>query len=343
VIATGGVLAAIGTALVPLAETGPALVLALAILGAAGAAAGGAPLLLGVVSQRVAVERRGLAAGIVSAGGSTGQLALAPLAAVAIASVGWVGAMYALAALALAAVPLARAFRAHPAQDGGDAHAQTSSHRAEIAAALRDPSYWFVTAGFFVCGFHVTFLTTHMPGVIELCGMPASLAGIWLAIVGACNVVGSVASGLAIQRWRMKSALVALYALRALGVAIFTFAPKTSAVMIGFALWMGLTYMATLPPTSGLIAQRFGARNVAALLGITMATHQLGSFLGAWLGGLEAESTGRYEWIWYADIALAVAAAVVNLAIREPKRATVACAARRGASISPARASGSPA
>lgn len=184
-------------------------------------------------------------------------------------------------------------------------------------AALRDPYYWLVTAGFSACGFHVSFMTTHMPGVIEACGLPASLAGTWIAIVGGCNIVGSLVSGMLIQRRSMPHMLMALHAGRAAGVLCFLLAPKTPAVMLLFAVWMGVSYMAVLPPTAGLIARRYGATNLSTLLGLTMLFHQAASFLGAWLGGVAFEASGHYDWIWMLDIALALAAVALNLPLRE--------------------------
>jgi MFS family permease len=321
IVAAGGLLTALGLALLALARGQAELVGAFVLVGAAGAAAGGAPLLMGAVAQRVSVAQRGLALGWVSAGSSVGQLVLGPVVALLLVTVGWQGALLALAALALAAAPLARVFR----QPAGDAHESTEAGafgspagpQVTVATALRSKDYWLVTAGFFVCGFHVTFLTTHMPGVIELCGLPATFSGTWLAIVGACNIAGSLAAGWLMQRRPMKLLLGALYALRALGVALFLLVPSTETTLLLFALWMGITYMATLPPTTGLIARLYGAPNVATLFGVTMAVHQVGAFLGAWLGGLEREATGGYHWVWLLDIVLAAAAALVHVPVRE--------------------------
>jgi predicted MFS family arabinose efflux permease len=316
VIVAGGLLSATGLAMVTAAGSGATLIAALLLAGAAGAAAGGAPLLLGAVAQRVAAERRGLALGLVSAGSSAGQLLLAPLAALLVAGIGWQGAVLAFAALSIAVLPMARAFRRPPAA----AEAAGGQATVDARAALREPSYWCVTAGFFVCGFHVSFLTTHMPGVLELCGFSTGFSGLWLALVGACNVVGSLASGWLMQRVSMKTLLGALYALRAAGVALFLLLPASGETMLGFALWMGLTYMATLPPTTGIIAKLYGAQNLAVLFGITMALHQVGSFLGVWLGGLELELTGGYRWVWLLDILLAAAAALAHLPVREGRQ-----------------------
>lgn len=322
----GGVLVAATTAAVPFASNGWEFGVAFAISGAAAAAAGSAPLLMGVVASRVTLEQRGIALGVLAAGGSLGQLVFAPAVALAIAAAGWSITMFALAVLALAATPLAFVFRG-----GGRNNGSHAEPRATPRSALASSDYWLVTAGFFVCGFHVSLLTTHMPGVIDLCGLSADFSGYWLALVGACNIVGSIGIGFAMRRWQMKSLLATAYALRALGVALFLAVPVSAVTLSVFALWMGLTFMVTLPLTSGLIAHLFGARNLATLFGITMAVHQLGSFLGAALGGLELELTGGYTWVWLVDIALAVAASVLHLPVRE---------ARSGAQIGPALAVG---
>jgi len=334
-LAAGGALVAVLTALIPLAGSGVELVLVMAAAGAAGAAAGSAPLLMGIVAQRVAPESRGFALGTVSAGGSIGQLAAAPLLAATIAAFGWQAAVFGLAASALLVAPLARTFRAGPAL-AGDAHARDAGPVVALRSAFANRSYWLLTAGFFVCGFHVSFLTTHMPGVIDLCGLPAGLSGAWLAVVGACNVASSLGAGYLMQRMPMKSLLATVYALRALGVVAFIVLPKDEVVLFGFALWMGLTYMATLPPTTGLIAQLFGARNVATLFGVTTLVHQVGSFLGAWLGGVEVELTGGYAIVWWIDAALALGAAAAHLPIREARRPPAAAPVHAPGALAPA-------
>jgi predicted MFS family arabinose efflux permease len=334
-LAVGGALVAVLTALIPLAGSGVELVLVMAAAGAAGAAAGSAPLLMGIVAQRVAPESRGFALGTVSAGGSIGQLAAAPLLAATLAAFGWQAAVFGLAASALLVVPLARTFRAGPAL-ADDAYARDAGPVVALRSAFANRSYWLLTAGFFVCGFHVSFLTTHMPGVIDLCGLPAGLSGAWLAVVGACNVASSLGAGYLMQRMPMKSLLATVYALRALGVVAFIVLPKNEVVLFGFALWMGLTYMATLPPTTGLIAQLFGARNVATLFGVTTLVHQVGSFLGTWLGGVEVELTGGYAIVWWIDAALALGAAAAHLPIREARRPPVVTPVPAPGALAPA-------
>ena len=314
IIAIGAIGSSVSLALLTVSSGSIPLIGAMLLGGATGAALG-APLLMGVVAQRVPVEGQALAMGVVSAGSSTGQLIYSLGGAALISAFGWQAALLAFAATALVVAPLARVFRAGPKADRETAAAATTTTTA--AGALRDASFWYVTAGFFVCGFHVSFLTTHMPGVIELCGLPPTFSGLWLAIVGACNIVGSLGAGWLMQRVPMKLLLGAVYALRALGVAAFIALPPSQPLLLGFALWMGLTYMATLPLTTGILTRQYGASNLAVLFGITMALHQVGSFLGTWLGGVEFQATGGYQWIWLADMLLAAAAALVHLPIRE--------------------------
>jgi predicted MFS family arabinose efflux permease len=168
-----------------------------------------------------------------------------------------------------------------------------------------------------VCGFHVAFLATHLPGVVASCGLPPQVAAWSLALLGLFNIVGSVGIGWAVGRWRMKSLLSLIYASRAVAVLLFLLAPKTEFVMLAFAAVMGLTFLSTVPPTAGLVAKFFGPANMAMLFGVVMLTHQIGGFLGAWLGGKVFEATGNYNWVWYIDIVLAVGAALIHLPIRE--------------------------
>jgi len=325
VIAMGALLLAAGSALVPSTPSALGLVFSMGILSSAGAAAGSMSVLMGAIGQRLPPERRGLASGVVNAGGSVGQLVLAPVFAVAIATYGWVSAIYGLALVALATMPLALPFRRRPAAPStaaASAHAHAAgpaSLRAALREATGSANYWYLMGGFFVCGFHIAFLMTHMPGVIQLCGLPPSLAGTSLGVIGLFNIFGSIFAGLGAQRWSMKLMLSALYASRGIGVALFLVAPKTELTILLFSAWMGVTFLATVPPTVGLVGKLFGTRYLATLFGVTLFAHQVGGFFGAWFGGLAFEATGGYDWMWYADIALAVFAAIINLPIREPR------------------------
>jgi MFS family permease len=312
VIAAGCVLAAGCGALLPLA--GSAVTLSV-ILGIAGVAAtvGSPSLLVGTVSARFTPEKRGLVAGIVGAGGPLGQLLIAPATQGLITLAGWTTAMFSVAALSIAALPLALAFRRRPAATGAPRAADQPS--ATVREALASREFWLINATFFVCGVHVFFLVTHLPGVIELCGLPASVSGIALALLGLFNIVGSVGAGWVIQRVSMQRTLSLLFAARALGVALFLVAPKTELTVFAFSMWMGVTYMAVLPPTAGLVAKLFGAGRLATLLGVVFMLHQVGAFLGSWLGGVALELTGSYDAMWKLDLALAALAAVVSLTI----------------------------
>jgi len=323
VIAAGAVLLALSTALLPLASSLPGLILVLGALSAAGAAVGGVPVLLGAVAQRVGPQWRGLASGVVGAGSSAGQLALAPVVQIGISTAGWIPAIFGIALLSLVALPFAAVFRerrrqARPSEAAQRVAPDSDAAGPALGAALRSPRYWLLTAGFTACGFHVGFLFAHMPNVIALCGLPAATSGVWLALLAVCNIVGSVVSGLLVRRVPMTVLLSVIYALRGLGVLAFLALPKTSESLLLFAAWMGLSYFAVMPPTSGLIGALVSARQFATLFGITMLVHQLGSFLGVWLGGLAVERFGNYDAIWQLDIGFALFAVLVHLCVRDP-------------------------
>jgi predicted MFS family arabinose efflux permease len=186
-----------------------------------------------------------------------------------------------------------------------------------LRLALRDRSYLCLHAGFFTCGFHIAFLVTHLPGEVGLCGLPASVSAAALALIGLFNIAGSLSAGMLASRFRMKYLLAAMYGSRAVIILIYLAAPKTAWTFYLFAAALGFTWLATVPPTAGLVGKLFGVRYLATLFGLTLLSHQIGGFFGAWLGGLSFVTYGNYNWMWYADIALALAAALVNLPIRE--------------------------
>jgi predicted MFS family arabinose efflux permease len=188
---------------------------------------------------------------------------------------------------------------------------------------MRDPSFLLLNAGFFTCGFHVAFIATHLPGFVTLCQLPASVSAWSLAIIGLFNIFGSLWIGRAIQARRMKIALAWIYFARAAIILAFVFSPKTPLAFFIFAAGIGFTYLSTVPPTVGLVAKLLGARYLATLFGVVMLSHQVGGFLGAWLGGKAFEATGSYDWMWWADIALCLFAAAIHLPIREARPAAV--------------------
>jgi MFS family permease len=328
VLVIGGLMLAAGSALTPLATNQFALIATIGVLTAAGAGAGSFAVLIGQVAQRVPAQKRSFASGFVNAGGSLGQFVFAPLNQLLISTLGWMGAMWTMAVAALGTIPLARALTrgrdsaAHAPQPRVDGHAAATSAlsmREQLAIAARDRSYWCLHAGFFTCGFHIAFLVTHLPGEVKLCSLPAAVAASSLSIIGLANVAGSLWAGWAGSVVRMKYLLFAMYFSRALAVAIYLAAPKTATTFYVFAAVLGFTWLATVPPTAGLIGKLFGVRYLATLFGLATFTHQIGGFFGAWLGGIALVSFGDYSWMWYADIVLALAAAFINLPIREAR------------------------
>ena len=316
VLFTGALLVALGTFITPYMTTTLGLIFAIGVLAAGGAGMAGPAVLMAATTRLIPPERRGLATGIVNAGGSFGQFVMAPIAGALMVGLGWASAMQVLGLLVLLCLPAAFMLKGNSLQSA-PAGQKVVGTREAIRTALRNPSYLLLAAGFFVCGFHVAFLATHLPGVIAACGLPVQYAAWALAMIGLFNIVGSVAMGWAVGRWRMKSLLSLLYAVRGLAVLVFLLAPKTGPVVLIFAAVMGVTFLSTVPPTAGLVAKFFGTANMATLFGIVMLTHQVGGFLGAWLGGRIFEATGSYDWVWYIDIVLAAGAALVHLPIRE--------------------------
>ena len=316
VVAAGAVLVMLGTVLTPHATSAWTLVLLIGVVAAGGGGMAGLGVLMSAVARALPAEKRGLASGMVNAGGSFGQFVVAPVAALLTGVVGWVGALTALGLFSLAIVPLAWVLRGKPSPPPLGAAAEKSMRHA-VRDAWQDPSFVLLTAGFFVCGFHVAFIATHLPGVVALCGLPPAVGAWSLSLIGLFNIAGSFASGWAIGRWRMKSVLSLLYAARALAVLAFVFAPKTASTFMVFAIVLGFTYLSTVPPTVGLVGKLHGVRYVATLFGLVMVSHQIGGFLGAWLGGYVFERTGSYDSLWTIDIMLAVGAALIHLPIKE--------------------------
>ena len=318
VLLIGALLVALGTFITPWMSSTAGLIFSIGVLAAGGAGMAGPAVLMAATTRMIPTSMRGLATGIVNAGGSFGQFLMAPIAGALMLAFGWANAMQVLAVIVLLALPAAyllRGLAGHPLALG---HVPVGA-LAALRQALRNPDYLMLGGGFFVCGFHVAFLGTHLPGVIAACGLPLQYGAWSLAMLGLFNIVGSIAMGWAVGRWRMKSLLSLVYATRALAVLLFLLAPKSAAVMLAFAAVMGLTFLSTVPPTAGLVAKFFGTANMATLFGLVMLAHQIGGFLGAWLGGRVFEATGNYNGVWYIDIVLASGAALLHLPIREAR------------------------
>jgi len=317
VIVLGAVLLAGGLALTPYVTSQWGLIATMGILSAAGAGAGSFSILIGATTQRLPAARRPFAAGFINAGGSFGQFVFAPLMQFMIASAGWIVAMFTLAATTLLTIPLAWQLRGGVPKPVAPSAAPEAGMGAQVRAALRNPSYLYLHAGFFTCGFHIAFLVTHLPGEVALCNLSPAVSGTALGLIGLFNIVGSLSAGALGTRYRMKSILAVMYASRAVIIGLYLVAPKTAWTFYIFAAALGLTWLATVPPTAGLVGKLFGMRYLSTLFGLTLLSHQVGGFFGAWLGGLSVVHFGDYNWMWYADIVLALAAALVNLPIRE--------------------------
>ncbi|HEX4596978.1 MAG TPA: MFS transporter [Burkholderiaceae bacterium] len=321
VIVAGGLLLAAGTAATPFVSSEAGVIVTLGLLMQAGAGAGSFSILIGATARSLPPERRAFAAGFINAGGSFGQFVFAPLNQALIELFGWVNALLAMAVIALSTLPLARLLTAagEPASSAHEHAAGEPSHglRAQLWAASRNRSYWLLHAGFFTCGFHIAFLVTHLPTEVNLCGLTSGVAAVSLGIIGLANIAGSLSAGALGSRFRMKYLLFWVYFSRAAFIALYLVAPKTPLTFYVFAAALGLSWLSTVPPTAGLVGKLFGTRHLATLFGLTLLTHQIGGFLGAWLGGIALTRFGNYSWMWYADIVLALGAALVNLPIRE--------------------------
>ena len=316
VLIGGLLLLALGSAISPFMNSGFGMIISLGLLSAIGAGAGSVSVLMGAAAQRLPIEARGSASGVINAGGSFGQFVFAPIMQKLLQSTGWMGAMWAMAVMALAALPLVGKLTSpvelavkHKAEDSGITKA--------IGTAMKNPSYLLLHAGFFTCGFHVAFLVTHLPGEVNLCGLPPSVASWSIALIGLANIFGSLYAGSCISKYRSKYILAAMYGSRVLLIGLYLLMPRTELTFYLFAAGLGFTWLATVPPTVAIVGKLFGIRYLTTLFSFTVLTHQVGGFFGAYLGGLVITRFGDYGWMWYADMALAATAAVINLPIQE--------------------------
>lgn len=313
----GGLLVmVIGCAITPFMDSGLGLIIALGLFTSMGSGTCSFSVLIGAASQRLPIEARGSASGVINAGGSFGQFVFAPILQKLIQTVGWMGAMWGMAVMVLGAIPLIAKVTPTDSQPVKHSPGDPGVMKA-VGSAMRDRSYLLLHAGFFTCGFHIAFLVTHLPGEVALCGLPPQVASWSLAIIGLANIAGSLYAGSCVSKYRSKYVLAAMYGSRALLVGWYLLMPRTELVYYFFAAGLGFTWLATVPPTAAIVGKLFGVRYLATLFGLTLLSHQIGGFLGAYLGGLAITQLGDYTWMWYADMVLAAGAALVNLPIRE--------------------------
>jgi MFS family permease len=311
VVAAGGLLYALGLVVMGFANSGADLILGSFLIGT-GLAGAGFSGVMGAVGRAAPAEKRGMALGIVAAGGSFGQFAIVPYSEALISGFGWAAALLYLAATAAIMVPLARGVAGYQAS----AAAQGSqSMGAALREAMAHRGFVLLTAGFFVCGFQVVFVGTHLPAYLADKSMPSWLAAWALALVGLFNIIGSFGSGMLGDRFRKKYVLSLIYFLRSVVFLVFLAMPLTETSTLIFAAALGLLWLGTVPLTSGLVAQIFGPTYMSMLYGIVFLSHQVGSFFGAWLGGWMFDRLGSYDAMWWISVALGLIAAALHYPI----------------------------
>jgi len=314
VLIVGSLLYATGLVLMALATSGAAftgsagLLLGLAQSGTTYA------VVYGVIARNVDPAKRSWAMGITAAAGSFGQFLMVPVESWLIAGFGWESALIILGCLALTIAPLAFGLKEQP-------RAAPTGVQQGVRAALREAfgyrSFQLLTAGYFVCGFQVVFIGVHMPSYLKDKGLGPEVATTALALIGLFNVIGTYLAGEIGQRWPKRYLLSAIYFLRALAIAVFLVLPLTPWSVYVFASVMGVLWLSTVPPTNATVAQIFGVQYMSMLSGFVFLSHQLGSFMGVWLGGKLYDATGSYDVVWWIAIALGVFAGLVNLPVRE--------------------------
>ena len=273
-------------------------------------------VIYGVLGRQIAPERRSWAMGVAAAAGSFGQFLMVPVEGFFIATLGWQEALLALALMVLLIVPLALGLR-EPGFKGAAPMQRDQTIAQAIAEAFRYPSFLLLTAGYFVCGFQVVFIGVHMPSYLRDHNLSPQVASYALALIGLFNVFGTYIAGALGQRMAKRYILAFIYFTRSVAVALFLWAPLTPLSVYVFSAVMGMLWLSTVPVTNAMVAQIFGVQHLSMLGGFVFFSHQLGSFMGVWLGGYLYDSTGSYNIVWYLSIALGVAAGIVNLPVRE--------------------------
>jgi predicted MFS family arabinose efflux permease len=314
VLIAGTLLYALGLATMSLSSTPVAFVLTAGVLIGAGQSGVTYSVVAGVLGRRFPPEKRSMALGISAAAGSFGQVAMLPFMQWMLANLGWHGTLFVLAGITLVIIPLSAAMVER--REAG-AHAFQQSAREAVREAFGHRGYILLTLGFFVCGFQVVFVGVHLPSYLSDRGMAPHVAVTALALVGLFNIVGTYIAGWLGGRMSKKNILSFIYFARTVVFAAFYWLPLSEVTVYAFAASLGLLWLSTVPPTNALVAQIFGVRYLAMLSGFTFFSHQVGSFLGAWLGGKLFDATGSYDVVWYLAMALGIVAGLINLPIDE--------------------------
>jgi MFS family permease len=273
-------------------------------------------VIYGVIGRNVPAERRSWAMGVAAAAGSFGQFLMVPVEGLLISQMGWQTALVILAAAALLIIPLAWGLREPALNKPGQVQRDQTIGQA-LKEAFKYPSFQLLMAGYFVCGFQVVFIGVHMPSYLKDHGLPPQVASYALALIGLFNVFGTYMAGTLGQKMAKKKILAFIYAARSVAIVLFLLAPLTPTSVYIFSAVMGLLWLSTVPPTNAAVAQIFGVAHLSMLSGFIFFSHQIGSFMGVWLGGYLYDKTGSYDIVWYLAIALGIFAALVNLPVRE--------------------------
>ena len=315
VILFGALVYAVGVYGMSVAETSGALYLTAGLISGTGVAFTAFSLAMAAMARVVGPERRSMALGLGTAAGSLGQVLFSPLSQGFISSYGWQQALLLQACIVLVLIPLAMALP-HSSDAKGEV-ASDQSLRAAVGEALSHRGFVLLTLGFFVCGFHVAFITVHFPSYVKDIGLAAEVGAWSLSIIGLFNIAGSFLSGMAGQRFSKKSSLSVIYLARAVVISAMLLLPKTEVVIYLFSGLMGLLWLSTVPLTTGIVAQVFGVRYLATLFGVVFLSHQIGSFIGVWMGGRLYDAYGSYDGMWWAGVFFGVVAALLHWPINE--------------------------
>ncbi len=314
VVLAGGLLFAIGIGLMSVVDSASLFLLAAGVLVGLGLSGTTMPVVFGAISRAMPADKRSLAFGVAMSVGSIGQFALLPGSLAMIGGFGWATALLALSMLSALMIPLSFALRERSA--GGSALPGMSAAQA-LRLALRDRGFLLLSFGFFVCGFQVVFISTHIVAFLSDAGSSAAVGSTVLALIGLFNIFGTLAAGYLGGRYSKPRLLTGIYLGRAAAISVFLLLPVTPASASIFAASMGLLWLSTVPLTNGAIATMFGVRNLSLLGGVAFLAHQIGSFLGGWLGGVVFDRLGRYDVAWGLTIGLSLIAAIVNWPVKE--------------------------
>jgi MFS family permease len=316
VLLVGAMLYALGLAGMALSPTPLTFALTAGVLIGAAQAGTTYAVIYGVIGRQIPAEKRSWAMGVAAAAGSFGQFLMVPVEGWLIGSFGWQEALLILGAAVLLIMPLALFLR-EPGFVGGVAPKREQTIVQALREAFKYRSFQLLMAGYFVCGFQVVFIGVHMPSYLKDNGLSPQVASYALALIGLFNVIGTYAAGALGQRFPKRYILSFIYIARAVAISVFLIVPLSPASVYVFASVMGVLWLSTVPPTNAVVAQIFGVAHLSMLGGFVFFSHQIGSFMGVWLGGVLYDQTGSYNIVWYISIALGVFAALINLPVRE--------------------------